>query len=203
MELIVIDENKLKIMLTEPDMQHYDLHDRGNGHADADTRRAFRHIFEDAREQIGFDTSGERLLVQLYSSRGGGCEIFVTKLGDELPEELASIFAEKPSRLMDESAEKEEVHMCIAYRFDELSALLAVCRRTQVHHASEPFHSEVYIEERPGGDVWYLFMDASHALPYLSEYGREMEDVTALRLYLSEHGRTICADRAVETMGCL
>ena len=25
MELIVIDENKLKIMLTAPDMRHYDL----------------------------------------------------------------------------------------------------------------------------------------------------------------------------------
>ena len=83
MELIVIDETKLKIMLTAPDMRHYDLHAERMTAANAATRNAFRHIFEDARAQIGFDTTGERLLVQLYSSRGGGCEIFVTKLCEE------------------------------------------------------------------------------------------------------------------------
>ena len=80
MELIVIDETKLTIMLTAPDMQHYDLHAERMTTANAATRNAFRHIFNDARQRIGFDTSGERLLVQLYTSRGGGCEIFVTKL---------------------------------------------------------------------------------------------------------------------------
>ncbi len=83
MELIIIDENKLKIMLTAPDMAHYELHTDRLNCANLATRRAFRHLFSDAREQIGFDTSGERLLVQLYTSRGGGCEIFVTKLGPE------------------------------------------------------------------------------------------------------------------------
>lgn len=81
MELIVINQSKLKIMLTLPDMQRYEL---APGHldcADAQTRRSFRRIFDDARMQTGFDTAGERLLVQLYTSRTGGCEIFVTKLG--------------------------------------------------------------------------------------------------------------------------
>jgi negative regulator of genetic competence, sporulation and motility len=81
MELIVISKSKLKIMLTPPDMQRYELCDGQMDCADEQTRRAFRHIFDDARDQIGFDTEGERLFVQLYTSRGGGCEIFVTKLG--------------------------------------------------------------------------------------------------------------------------
>ena len=81
MELIVISKSKLKIMLTPPDMQRYELADGQMDCADEQTRRAFRHIFDDARDQIGFDTEGERLFVQLYTSRGGGCEIFVTKLG--------------------------------------------------------------------------------------------------------------------------
>ncbi len=81
MELIIIDESRLKIMLTQTDMCHYDLPAERITTAGASTRRAFRHIFDDARERIGFDTTGERLFVQLYTSRGGGCEIFVTKLG--------------------------------------------------------------------------------------------------------------------------
>lgn len=83
MELIVISESKLKIMLTAPDMVHYELEAARMDCADAHTRAAFRHIFDDARAEIGFETQGERLFVQLYTSKEGGCEIFVTKLGDE------------------------------------------------------------------------------------------------------------------------
>ena len=83
MELIVISESKLKIMLSAPDMAHYELESSRMDCADAHTRAAFRHIFDDARAEIGFDTEGERLFVQLYASREGGCEIFVTKLGNE------------------------------------------------------------------------------------------------------------------------
>lgn len=83
MELIVISESKLKIMLSAPDMAYYELESTRVDCADAHTRAAFRHIFADARSAIGFDTAGERLLVQLYASREGGCEIFVTKLGAE------------------------------------------------------------------------------------------------------------------------
>ncbi len=83
MELIVISQSKLKIMLTAPDMQYYELQGNHINCVDEETRRAFRHIFDDARLQVGFDTAGERLFVQLYASRDGGCEIFVTKLGHE------------------------------------------------------------------------------------------------------------------------
>ncbi len=82
MELIVISQSKLKIMLTPPDMQRYELSAEQMDCADEQTRRAFRHIFEDARDRIGFETAGQKLLVQLYTSREGGCEIFVTKLGE-------------------------------------------------------------------------------------------------------------------------
>ena len=82
MELIVISESKLKIMLSAPDMAHYKLHNLRKNRTDTHTREAFRKIFDDARTEIGFDTHGERLFIQLYTSLEGGCEIFVTKLGN-------------------------------------------------------------------------------------------------------------------------
>ena len=81
MELIKISASKLKIMLSVPDMQKYDLEADCIDCADEHTREAFRHIFDDAGAQVDFRTEGERLFIQLYTSRGGGCEIFVTKLG--------------------------------------------------------------------------------------------------------------------------
>ncbi len=83
MELIIISASKLKIMLTPPDMQYYELPAEPISCIDDQTRRAFRHIFDDAKSQVGFETEGEKLFVQLYASRDGGCEIFVSKLGEE------------------------------------------------------------------------------------------------------------------------
>ncbi len=102
MELIVISESKLKIMLSAPDMVHYKLHSLKKSGTDVHTRAAFRKIFEDARTEIGFDTQGERLFIQLYDSLEGGCEIFVTKLGSG---ELRAPFAcsESKSEPLDES----------------------------------------------------------------------------------------------------
>ena len=89
MELIVISSSKLKIMLTAPDMQHYELQGNTLSYINESVRRAFRHIFNDVKAQAGFDTTGEKLFVQLYASRDGGCEIFVTKLG--ISEEIAPL----------------------------------------------------------------------------------------------------------------
>lgn len=102
MELIVISQSKLKIMLTAPDMQYYELQGNHINCVDENTRRAFRHIFDDARLQVGFDTAGERLFVQLYASRDGGCEIFVTKLGCEELYEAATATASTQSILSPE-----------------------------------------------------------------------------------------------------
>ena len=86
MELIVISPTRLKIMLTEPDMRHYQISADTVDCADGRTRQSLRRLFDDARRETGFETDGARLLIQLYASVSGGCEIFVTKLGDQDPD---------------------------------------------------------------------------------------------------------------------
>lgn len=78
MELIPINESKLKIMLDEIDMREYRLGAESDC-ADTETRRAIRSILDLARQKIGFNTEGAEIFVQLYASKKGGCELFVTK----------------------------------------------------------------------------------------------------------------------------
>ncbi len=223
MELIVIDEHKLKIMLTPPDMRHYDLRAERMSAANAATRRAFRHIFDDARDRIGFDTSGERLLVQLYTSRGGGCEIFVTKLGAEeislLSEtDAADSVAEDAllARLAKEDAMttipavapnarsfRELPSEPTAYRFQDAEHLFALCRRLSATGFAG--QSRVYIDEEGKIGTWYLFLTpADGTLPaFVREYAtaEAVCEPDSLMLYLSEHGRCLCETGAVELLG--
>ncbi len=217
MELIVIDENKLKIMLTAPDMQHYELRAERMSGADAETRRAFRHIFDDAREKIGFDTEGERLLVQLYTSRGGGCEIFVTKLGTEegkMPLPYDRHHAQVPTHedaLLEQirersdpahpEADRTEIETGI-WRFSDLSCLAKACRR--LVNAGYKESSELFQTTVGGEDIWYLSLCLPVPRPlryaFLSEYAEESTDPDMLSLYLGEHACRIASEYAVEGM---
>lgn len=82
MELILISNTKLKIMLDEEDMRKYNIGTDSDCSGGA-TRRAIRSLLECAKEQIGFNTTGEEIFVQLYASKRGGCELFVTKCATE------------------------------------------------------------------------------------------------------------------------
>lgn len=103
MELILISNTKLKIMLNESDMKKYHIGNESDC-AQTTTRKAIRSLLERARDQIGFNTDGEEIFVQLYTSKHGGCELFVTKCpsdmpSDEIPEKVKNpILSEEGTR---------------------------------------------------------------------------------------------------------
>jgi negative regulator of genetic competence, sporulation and motility len=81
MELIRIGDSKLKITLTSDDMTQYDLDCDTMDYDNSETRKAFWDILDHAKQITGFDAAGDRVFVQLYPSKKGGCEMYVTKLG--------------------------------------------------------------------------------------------------------------------------
>ena len=199
MELIVIGENRLKIMLTGEDMARYDLTEpdplEQSAHSvTPHTREVLRHIFADAHSQIGFDTEGERLLVQLYTSKGGGCEIFVTKLGETGEAKLLH-------RIMGTEKSNCSRDKLIWLRLERLDDLTALCRRL----TATGFYKSSSLYISPLKDrAWYLSLsipeeqDGSLCFPFLTEYGDEIHE--DMELYLGEHGKLLCSTVAVETM---
>ena len=81
MEIIMINENKLKVMLCKEDLSHFELSPEQLDYSNTETKRMFWDVLSRAKHQTGFDTDGQRVLVQLYPSKEGGCEMFVTKIG--------------------------------------------------------------------------------------------------------------------------
>ena len=199
MELIVIGENRLKIMLTGEDMARYDLTEpdpleQSDYCATPHTREVLRHIFADAHSQIGFDTEGERLFVQLYASKGGGCEIFVTKLGDAGEAKLLK-------KIMGKEKNRTVSDYLVWLRIDRLEDLTALCRRL----VATGFHGDSHLYISPSNEqAWYLSLHIPEdqngflSFPFLAEYGDKMSEEADL--YLGEHGQLICPATAVEIM---
>ena len=232
MELILISNTKLKIMLDESDMRKYHIGNESDC-ADSGTRRAIRNLLERAREQIGFNTEGEEIFVQLYTSKRGGCELFVTKSQaseETLPieERLKSPIAAKEtadrqrhpsSRLPDKRTPEPRTealpaptaertasndHKCsrIAFSFKRAEDLFAVCKalaRLEALPESRAFADDegnFYLILICAGMSAYSRLDK---LTFILEYGKR-ENPDCLLSYINEHGKIICAERAIETL---
>lgn len=177
MELIVISENKLKVMLTADDMRHYNLDCDTMDSDSGPTRRAFRCILDDARAQTGFDPGKDKIFVQLYPGKSGGCEMFVTKLGTEKKD------GEKPVAT---PQKRDPTPKEYAYVFSSLSHLLRASRRLR-----GKFNGTARAFTDRGKQEYFLIL--SEDAPFLTEYeGRRCKSREIP--YILEYCRCFCED---------
>lgn len=201
MELIVINSSKLKIMLSGDDMKKYDLDTDLIDYDTTATRRAFWSILDDAKTETGFDAASDRLLIQLYPSKKGGCEMYVTKMGEPV---LAATAKGNLQIIPTDTHYGGHKHM-EAYVFDGLEALLCVCRRLLALGYEGESHA--YRDKR--GQFFLLLCRYSYgACTYLDEfsfileYGRA-ENVGRIKLYITEYAECLRANDAVKQLGVL
>ncbi len=213
MELILISDSKLKITLTSDDMAQYELDCDTMDYDNTDTRRAFREIFEHVRDITGFDTAGDRLFIQLYPSREGGCEMYITKLGMICAEKREGERT-RPSLPRSTQENSPSPALCPAprgsgerdrlgaYRFETMEDLLRVCR--QLAGQGYASHSSAYRDER--NRYFLLLRERAGAFgilcgeySFITEFGTP-ENAEFIRLYISEHGFPICEGNAVNTL---
>ena len=199
MEWIRISKNKLKIMLSAEDAKHYELDCNVADLGDLVTRSAFHEILSDVKKQTDFDANEDKIYIQMYPSKEGGCELFVTRMGLLLSEEES----ESTKKTGRESGRlrlpPKALTAQYAYCFEKLDPLLAVCRRIQ--KSTKVRESEAWRDER--ARFWLLLTAKStEKLGFVREYGREIRAEHA-QLYLAEHATPVCKKNAVQTLGGL
>lgn len=87
MELHRIGEGQLRISLSADDMDYYQLNSETMDYDDTATRSAFWRILDRAKKQTGFDAARDRVLIQVFPRKSGGCEMYVTKAAPSKQEE--------------------------------------------------------------------------------------------------------------------
>lgn len=183
MDLLLIGEGKLKLTLSRNDMDDYDLDSRALDWSDTGTRRAVWSILDEAKKRCGFDAARERVMVQVFPSADGGCEIFVSNVGKRAGDpDVERFFV----------ARRYPVSGAHPYRFDRLSDLLDCCRAAAVSGYSGS--SAAYSCD----DGRYILLLCSDP-PFACEFGSKMTAGEA-ELIIGEHTSTICRDNAVETL---
>lgn len=208
MEFILINDNKIKVMLTEEDLREFEIETEELDYSNTETKRMFWDVLSRAKKLTGFDTDGQRVLVQLYPSRHGGCELFVTKVGnlcaldDNCPVGKGTpILSEKISLDTDDDIVSDDESELVAFSFDSLKNITAVCRRLLHLEYSET--SSAYIGEN---GRYYLILSNVDVSGYtldkysfLFEFG-ELESYETTSIYLTEHAQSLEKQRAVSIL---
>ena len=177
----MISDSKLKIMLSQKDMTKYALRIEDIDYDNTETRRAFWSILDEAKHKTGFDAARERIFVQVFPSRCGGCEIFVTKLEKGVsPEDLSVSVAKRKNDT--------------AYRFSDINDLLSVCSiLSQKGYEGE---SAVYCDDK----CYYLSITGEQL--FIDEYA-DMRENKKYIYHILEHCERICTKGAVEKLATL
>ena len=204
MELIVINENKIKITLSRDEMAEYGLDENEFHCSITNTREILNKILHKNRENkvFGKIEDGERLLIQLYPENSGGCELYVTKIpdfsdeNDTKEENLMSEYSEERLLPPKKQVPKIEIKKTVlAYSFSSLSSVRGACKELD----SRSFGGESSLFCSDDGR-FFLFLtpdEKSSPSSFLAEFG-ELESASSLSLYLSERGACLCKSGAVE-----
>ena len=187
MELILINSEKLKIMMSRDDMAEYDISCESADYKNTETRRAFWSILDRAKKSTGFDAASDKIYIQMYPSKEGGCEMYVTKLG----------FSEKDREA--KSANDAEPQI---YRFDTLETLLRVC--AELDRLGYSRFGRSYTDRK--GFFLCLESEAvkksADRTAFLAEFG-EKWDGDVFFTYANEYCTPICDNSAVGILSAL
>ena len=194
MEYIMINEEKLKVTLDKSDLSDWEMCIDDLDYANPDAKSIFECILHYAKSEFGFDTSGHRVLLQLFPSKDGGCEIFITKLG-----ELSTSIGGEDNKMNDQRR---------SYSFECLSHLLSVCKILNTKGVEAK--SSVW---RTVDGRWYLLLSEYKdivtdetslitKLSFIEEFG-DRESSNTLTHYLGEYASKIAESDAIRILGTI
>ena len=190
MEFLLIGETKLKIIMDRSDVNEYKIDVKSPDCADPACRRAVWNILDRAKKEVGFDPTGDKVLVQFYPTKNSECEVFVTKLG-VLSSASAKIVS-RSDRIAMLSREKN------IYFFDSLESLTLASRAIKKTHSFCPA-GDVYMAD--GGHYFLVVEEYAKGgekfeFPQILEFGKILS--ADFSIYLPEHAKLIAEGDGIE-----
>lgn len=175
MEVIRINRERIKIMLSPDDMVEMDINCDMLDSFDRKGKEAFGKIMQEARDRCGFISCGRKIFVQVFPSKDGGCEMFITKMNDN---ELSS------------RVKKQKRYY---YKFEVFQNLLSFCAAIM----NINYNCAVYKDNEKG--IYYIITDEKCDI--CGEFGG-VECSETCDVYISERCKLIC-ENAGKVLGRL
>ncbi len=197
LELIMINSEKIKIMLTREDMTKYNIHMYSLGHTGSAIKEAFGEVLSDIKARTGFDTLSSKTILQVYPSRDGGCEVYITRLNKDSKQKSNEKY---DSARAQTSITIKRWFEKVIFSFERLTDTIDACRilKTTGYNKS----SSLYLYK----STYFLFLETEikpkgrhDELTPLCDFGKRLDDKIT-EAYIFEHGDVLIRENAVEAL---
>lgn len=199
LELIMINSDKIKIMLTHEDMTKYNINMLSQTHTGNAIKEAFFEVLSDIKSRTGFDTLSKKNILQVYPSRDGGCEVYITKTVRDLRQRDNSGESDNSSKT-ELSVKIKHLYQHSVFSFEKAEDLIDGCRLLAGNGYNKKSHLYIY------RDLYYLVLEIelksphrSDELTFLSEFGKRYDSKLG-EAFLKEHGNLVINENAVKLL---
>ena len=185
MEILQIDGDRFILSLSAVDVEKYRFAVR--------RKESLALIMSDLRDKYGFDGTCGRVRVEMYESKKGGCELFLTRLGDRRTKgESTLTYRTNENNLCEyrKYINREEREI---YVFPSVNDLLFAC--SLLEKSGYTGRSEVYADT--DSHKTYLILDMQSAYP--SEALGSLCP-SSIENYVLEHCKKLYGDHAVKIL---
>ena len=190
MDIVLLNENKLKIILTNEDMEAFDITCEEMDADNTGTRRILWHLLDKAKHLTGFDAASDKIVVKAHPDKTGGCLMYITKGEVTASPQPAQTYEKKYKSKLYTAAKKKRLVFC----FENSEALLMACKQLNAFDYSGK--SDIFSADNGG---YYLYIEDSKEqfLERIGEYGTFINN-PLFGFYLFEHTTKIIEDEAVK-----
>jgi hypothetical protein len=184
MEILRIGKYAVKVSLDTEEALNYKLLDKESKNEN-DIKLEIERLLEKVTEKIDFTYSGRRLFTEIYPSKNGGCEVFISTIN------------------YDESKthENKRGKFVSLYAIDTIERMLKICFR--LNEISFDGKSSVYYDAT--GKKYYLLLENvfTKELKYafLLEYAKQVKSSSIG--YIKEHYKCIIKKNGVKLLAAL
>jgi negative regulator of genetic competence, sporulation and motility len=199
MELIVINEEKLKIILSPDDMKKLNISATDLDYQKSSTKRVIWEILDTAKQTEGFDTDNSRLYIQVFPACDGGCEMFVTKTAAK---KRTSIQGAISRAYKTKTQTNENLGIYSLLDFKELCILCKLLTEHTAHIKTNLYRDSdgtyiLFMFPASTSDSTFSKSEISVLLPpFTSEYGQIHETTPKAIAYVKEHCQKIAEGNA-------
>lgn len=185
MTISVISSSTVKVLMTQEDMQSYNIEFDNLDKSNTPTRLFLTRLIGEIRHTNDIDLSHEKLYIEAFPQSGGGCLIYISIGGEKF---------------------KQRTRVCeeLVYEFFELYDLIGACTRLWNEHSHLCRSSELYCSDKSYRLILKAFSKSEDKLcRTINEYGSFLGASEISAAATREHFSPVIEKNAVEVLASI
>ena len=172
MEILRIGKHAIKISLSHDESKEYKLQSSDNLNEN-EGKEAFLRLLNDAKNLVDFSYSGRKIFTEIYPSKDGGCEVFIS-----------TVSADTKYKSPEYTKSQKQIVQRAIYKVDDFKSLLKMCLRlseikfkgkSRVYYSSDSRLYYLVLDDMFSKELKYAFLQeyATYVKPNAFEYINE------------------------------